>query len=131
MHFFPLDAPSVPKDSTNTYAECVYRALRTNPQPGCGCEPPRIPSPCLGPVSRAAAGQRWVTRPVNDTSRLGHKLEQTEVRGRRPVILGWEDYEAVQGVQLCAGFGCVFVCVQGTACISDSGSARYAAHVLG
>lgn len=75
---------------TNTYTECVYRALRTNPQLGCGCEtpPPHIDSPCLGPVSCAAAGQRWVTRPVNDTSRLGHKLEQTAVRGRCPVILG-------------------------------------------
>lgn len=80
-------------------------------------KPPCILSPCHAPVSCAAAGQRWVTRPVNDTSRLGHKLERTAVRKRRPVILGWGDYEAVQGVQLCAGFGGVFACVQGTVCV--------------
>lgn len=28
---FPLDVSSFPKDSTNSYAEHVYRALRTNP----------------------------------------------------------------------------------------------------
>lgn len=84
-----------------------------------------------GPVSCAAAGQRWVTRPVNDKSRLGRKLEQTEVQRRRPVILRGEGgrggYGAVQGVQLCAGLGSVFVSPLSAVCISDSGSA---AHVL-
>lgn len=75
-------------------------------------------------------GQRWVTTPVNDTSRLGHKLEQTEVDGRRPVILCWGDDKAAEGVQLCAGFGCVFVRGQGSVCISDGGSAEHTAQVL-
>lgn len=71
--------------------------------------PPNMLSPrlCLspGPVSCAAAGQRWVTRPVNDKSRLGRKLEQTEVRRRRPVILRGEGGGGLRG---CAG--CAVVC---------------------
>lgn len=82
------------------------------------------PRLCLspGPVSCAAAGQRWVTRPVNDKSRLGHKLEQTEVQRRHPVILRGGNYGAVQ---LCAGLGRVFVRLLSAVCISDSGSAAH------
>lgn len=68
---------------------------------------------------------------MNDTSRLGHKVEQTEVRRRRPVILGQEGYEATrEPAVVCRFLGAVFVCVQATGCISDSGSAGSTAHVL-
>lgn len=87
------------------------------------------PRLCLspGPVSCAAAGQRWVTRPVNDKSRLDTNWSRQRCSEGVPSSSVGGDYGAVQGVQLCAGLGCVLVCLLSAVCISDSGSA---AHVL-
>lgn len=71
---------------TSFFIYHTYRALRANAKWGCGCEFPLCPLLALdlawvplNPISCAAAWQRWVTRPVNDKSRLGRKLEHTEV----------------------------------------------------
>lgn len=40
LTFSPQEVPSFSRDSTNSYAEHVYRALGPNPVSGCGCEPP-------------------------------------------------------------------------------------------
>lgn len=69
-----------------SYTYHIYRALRANAKWGRGCEFPPCPllaldlaTVPLSPMSCAAAQQRWVTRPVNDKSRLGGRLEHTEV----------------------------------------------------
>lgn len=69
-----------------SYAYHIYWALRANVKWGSGCEFPPCPLLALdlaivplSPTSCAAAQQRWVTSKVNDKSRLGCRLEHTEV----------------------------------------------------
>lgn len=55
LTFSPQEVPSFSRDSTNSYAEHVYRALGPNPVSGCGCEPPprhALSSPLPSPGSR-------------------------------------------------------------------------------
>lgn len=119
---------------TSFYIYHTYRALRANAKWGCGCEFPLCPLLALdlawvplNPISCAAAWQRWVTRPVNDKSRLGRKLEHTEVH-KTCCHPPQEDFTAA--VYVCSVMPevvCTWVC---TLYISERHSAGYTVHCM-